>query len=564
MDVLSPEERAIAADRRAAEKAHLPTAHTGRRSTGPIPEEVDVAIVGAGTGGLCAGAYLAKAGLKVAVFDRHYVAGGCATRFARGSAGERYMFDVGLHYLGECEPGGVFDKVLSPIGVGVDWAELPRDCIETLVFPDFTFRIPAEMSVYRERLLELFPSERRGIDKYLRMVREVGAIQPKLFRTGAKVTAPILWHVVMRGRMLMIHERATAKRFLDSCTKDPKLQSVLMGQHGAYGVPPSEVSVLLHAGLANHYFGGAWYPRGGGQVISDGLADVIEGAGGSIHLRRGIERILMEGGKAVGVRTESQGGEQHEVRANSVVSNADIKRTLLDLVGPEHLPKKWLRKTDRWTMPAAMVATFLGVKGDLSELGMTGANTLMYDDYDTDAYYISNRDNPRPMPRGCYITNANLKDPGTKWHAPPGHQSVTIMAMLSADPRGWGVTQEQIADGSYRKAPTYQARKQEIEDDLIGRFDHLYPGAAAAITYRESATPASHERFTGASGGTGYGLAGIPKQFQAARPDVTSPIPNLWWCGASTRSGHGIMGALLSGRIVGRRLAEKLGATPVD
>ena len=197
---LDPDARARRAAQRADEKLHLPTDHTGRRSSTPIPDEVDVAIVGAGTGGLCAGAYLARAGLRVALFDQHYVAGGCATRFARGSAGERYIFDVGLHYLGECEPGNVFDKVLSPLGIDIDWVEFPRDCIEKLVFPDFEFDLPADIHVYRERLLDLFPQERQGIDRYLRLIDQVAGIQPRLFDTGARVTAPVLLHVLLRAR----------------------------------------------------------------------------------------------------------------------------------------------------------------------------------------------------------------------------------------------------------------------------------------------------------------------------------------------------------------------------
>ncbi len=560
---MTASERARRAALRAQEKAFLPTAHTRRRSVGPVPEQVDVAIVGAGTGGLCAGAYLARAGLKVALFDRHYVAGGCATRFARGSSGQRFLFDVGLHYLGECGPGALFDKLLRPIGIDIDWAELPRDCIEKLVFPDFDFDLPADIGVYRDRLVDRFPEERKGIDKYLRLIGQIAGIQPRLFESGAKVNASILLHVFLRARMLILHEKATASRFLDGCTRNPQLRAIFVGQHGAYGLPPSEVSVLLHAGLANHYFGGAWYPRGGGQVISDRMAETIEAAGGSIHLRRGVERILIEGGRAVGVRTEPRAGEQHDVRARVVVSNADIKRTLVDLVGPEHLSKRWLRKQEEWVMPSGMFALFLGAEGDLSELGMTAANTLQYDSYDTDAYYLDNRDNPRPMPRGCYVTNANLKDPGSGCHAPEGHQSLTVMTMLPSDPDSWGITPAQIADGSYRRVPGYLERKQAIEEDLIRRLDELYPGAAATIRFRESSTPASHERFTSASGGTGYGLAAIPKQFQAARPDVQSPIRDLYWCGASTRSAHGIVGAMLSGRAAGRRIAKKLGYTPV-
>ncbi len=79
---------------------HSPTLHTARRVRTPVPESVDVAIIGCGPGGLEAGALLARAGQKVACFDQHYVAGGCATMFERGRSDARWRFDVGLHYIG--------------------------------------------------------------------------------------------------------------------------------------------------------------------------------------------------------------------------------------------------------------------------------------------------------------------------------------------------------------------------------------------------------------------------------------------------------------------------------
>ena len=94
---------------------HLPTAQTKARVAAPVPERVDVAIVGAGLGGLMTAARLVRAGRSVALFDGHYVAGGCATMFARGPADRRVAFDIGLHYIGDCGPGGRIPGAGDPL-----------------------------------------------------------------------------------------------------------------------------------------------------------------------------------------------------------------------------------------------------------------------------------------------------------------------------------------------------------------------------------------------------------------------------------------------------------------
>jgi phytoene dehydrogenase-like protein len=343
-----------------------------RRAHLAVPEAVDVAIVGSGLGGLMAAAHLAQRGLSVAVFEQHYVAGGCATQFSRGPKKARYHFDVGLHYIGDCERDGSIPSLLRGVGVELEYEQLDPDGFDTLVFPDLEFRMPSDLGVYRDRLAAAFPAERRAIDRYVRLVRATMKATRLLDVSGGRMSLRSALALGLDALRLGRIQSSTMGDVLDGCgVRDPRLRGVLLGQSGDYGLPPSEASAVLHLGLTGHYFRGAYYPRGGGQVIADRLADAVEQAGGGVHLRRGVERILVgSDGAACGVRLEARAGEpSRDVKARVVLSNADLKMTLLRLLGPEHLPASWVERARGFKMAAALFMTFLGVRADLRANG---------------------------------------------------------------------------------------------------------------------------------------------------------------------------------------------------
>lgn len=529
-----------------------------RRAHLAPPERVDVAIVGAGLGGLVSAATLARAGLRVACFESHYAAGGCATQFARGPKSARYHFDVGLHYIGDCGPRGVIPSILRGLGVELDYASLDPDGFDTLVFPDLTFRVPADVDRYRDRLADLFPHEKKGIDGYVKLLGAVMHAGARLDRSDGRLSARALLGILPDALSLYRIDGRTIGQVLRNLVRDPRLVAVLLGQSGDYGLPPSQVSAALHLGLSGHYFRGAFYPKGGGQVIADRVALACEGAGGSIHLRRGVSRVLIEGGRAVGVVLRERAGEpEREVRARAVISNADLRRTLLELVGPQHLPASWISRARGFQMPAALFMTFLGVRGDMRARGMRAANYWQFDGYDMEGFY---RDADALRPRGCYITSASLKDPDNALHhAPAGVTNVEVMTVVGGTGQVWGVTDADADAWRYGDEGRYAEVKRAIEEDMIARLERLFPGSAEGVVYRESATPITHRRFTGATGGTGYGLAATVGQFMKARPGYRGPIPGLYFAGASTRAGHGIVGAMMSGRRAAQRVAADLG-----
>lgn len=528
------------------------SAHSRRRAQQEPPEDADIILVGAGMAGLVAAAYLAQSGLRIACFDSHYVAGGCSTQFARGTRQARFYFDVGIHYLGDCGPNGRIPTILRGAGIEQDFVSLDPDGFDIFHFPDFTFPMPTGHDRYRDRLVEYFPHEIKGIDRYMRFLREIELATHQLAASHGKINLRVFWNLLRSARILPFHQHSTLNDLLDTCTHDPKLRAVLSGQHGDYALPPSEVSASLHAGLSNHYLQGAYYPKGGGQIIADKLAQSIEKNGGSIHLRRGIAKILVQEGRVIGVQTDPRKGETRTIRAPIVISAADYKQTMLSLVGPEHLPKASLQRIQQAPMADALFCTFLGIQGDLRSFGMTNANHWIFEGYDFDHAYRTLRQSPTPCALGAYITSASLKDPDTPHHAPPGHQALEIMTITSGTPSFWGVPPNEVTTWDYRNSPTYQAHKQHMEDALIQRLEQAFPGTQAAIVYRESSTPVTHSRFTRASDGTSYGLAATPAQFMNNRPDFRTSIQGLYLSGISTRSGHGILGAMESGLAVAR------------
>ena len=512
-------------------------------------ERYDAVVVGAGMGGLVAAALLAARGRSVLVVDQHYVAGGNATVFRRPG----YEFDVGIHYLGTCHDDGAIPRILRAAGVhDVEFLPMDPEGFDTLVFPDFRFRVPGSFDGYRDRLVEHFPSEREGIDRYMRLLGDV----QRLMRAAARpMKLPgALW----RSRSALRWGGGTLGQFLDTCTRDPALRAVLAAENGDYAQPPSRASLAMHAALMLHYLeSGGYYPKGGGQRISDALAASIERAGGKVLLITSVERISIESGRAVGVEIVNKHLGRRRVHADVVISNADLKRTLLELVGPEHLPRRLTRRTEGFEMSPGLGVVYLGLQSDLKQRGLPNTNYWVYPSYDLETAYadtFAQRFNDAPF---VYVSIASLKDPANARIAPAGHTNLQLMSLAPSTPEAWGVRAPAFADGSYRKSDAYKRHKEAYAARLVGAAAAACGDLSRDIVFEEVATPLTHARYTRSTGGTSYGLALTPEQFLHRRPGPQTPIRGLYLCGASLRSGHGIMGAMMSGVFAAAEVAGR-------
>ena len=365
---------------------------------GAIDEQWDVVVVGSGPGGLTAGAALAAAGRRVLVLEAHDLAGGNTQVFRRHHTGddgtvEEYEFDVGVHYIGDCGPGGLFPTIFAGLGVGdrMHFRPLDPDGFDTLHFPDLNFVVPAGWDRYRERLVEAFPNERAGIERVVGILDAVAQEGRARSIPGAQTPTFDRWAF-----------RPLSELFDEGELSD-RSAAVLDHWSGLYAGSPSQTAVAMHASIIDHYMRGAYYPEGGGQMIPARLIQVIEAFGGEVRTLTPVRRIIVEDRRATGVEL----ADGTTIAAEVVISNADHARTVFDLVGEEH----WDAATVRWTREAEMtlglVCVYLVVDLDLCD----GANTnhFVFPTYATDELYAeldrgnARRARPRPHRRERWV-----------------------------------------------------------------------------------------------------------------------------------------------------------------
>lgn len=498
----------------------------------------DVIVIGSGLGGLTAAAYLCTNGLRTLVLEQHYVAGGNAHVFRRK---RMFEFDVGVHYIGDCGPGGAIPTVLRGVGLEgrVEFIEMDPDGFDTLIFPGLTVRVPKGWDRYRQRLIEALPDDETGLHRCLDIFEAVLAEMRSIPQDVRSDDVP---RIVREAPTFVRWGIRPLTELFDACALSQKARAVLLAESGAYAVPPWRTPVALHAGLLDHYLKGAYYPRGGGQMIPAALVDVIRSHGGEVRTRTRVGRILVEDGRVRGVRLTT--GE--ELRAPVVISNADLKRTMLELVGREHLSPETVARIEGYRMALPIFCVYLGLDIDLRER-MPRTNYWVCDTYDIEGLYAECDRGRIPRELPLFITVASVKDPDTATIAPRGYSSLEIMTWVPSSYGIWRVERGPAAGEKYHRNPEYRAVKRELTELMIAGAEKAIPELRKHIVWQEAATPVTQERYTLSTGGTSYGIELATDQFGPGRPSPRTKIEGLFLAGASTVFGHGIVGVMRGG-----------------
>ena len=494
-----------------------------------------VVVIGAGIGGLGAAGLFARKGYDVTVVEKNATLGGRANIFEHNG----FKFDMGPSwYLAP----DIFEHFFNLMGERVeDHLDLKRLSPSYRIF----FRNdgqPLDIHSNIDKDAASFDAIEPGAGDKLRAYLKQSeyqyevATQSFMFKNYDRIWDFFNRRVMTEGQKLSVF--STMDRFVSKFFKTKKLQQVMEYTMVFLGTSPYEAPALYNLMSHMDFNQGVFYPQGGFYELIKALARIAETNGAVLRTNSPVEKIIVSGGKAKGVRLA--GGEILD--ADIVISNADMWFTetrLLDGASQTHNENYWQKRV---MAPSAFIM-YLGVGEKLPSL--IHHNLLFSEDWrrNFDDIY---KDPRLPDEPSLYVCAPSVTDPSV---APEGKENLFVLVPIASG-LGIGAADKEI----------YADRVlalMETEMDLVG--------LRGKIEYRGIYTVENFASDYNAFKGSALGLAHTLRQTAIFRPNNKSKKVNgLYYVGAGTNPGIGTQICLISAELAYKRVHGITSAEPME
>jgi phytoene dehydrogenase-like protein len=492
--------------------------------------ESSTIIIGAGIAGLSAGCYGQMNGYRTQIFEMHTTPGGVCTTWKR----KGYKIDGCIHWLTGSSPGNSFYRLWEEVGAIQGRAMIDHEEYARIEGKDGKVLIVyADIDRLEQHMKELAPEDKDVIEEFTNGIRTCINFPmpvekaPELFSPidGLKMIFKMLPYLSLMRRWGKITIQGFAQRFKNQFLREsfPLIPNL---QH-----PPDFPMLALLMTLAWMDQKTAGYPVGGSLELARAVERRYLALGGKIHYESRVVKILVEDGRAVGVRLAD--GSEH--RSDNVISAADGHTTIFDLLDGKYINDKIRGYYDKLPIFSPLIYIALGVDRSFEEMPTTVTGT----DFPLeDPVTIGGRERER---LGFQMYNF---DPSL---APAG--KTVVKTMLAADYGYWKEL--------YRDPKRYKAEKERIADQVVSLLDRRFPGLATQVEMRDVATPMTFERYTGNWQGSFEGWLISIKTLRMRMSKTLPGLKNFYMAGQWIEPGGSLPTALMSGRNVTQIICKR-------
>lgn len=489
-----------------------------------------VIVVGAGIGGLTAGALLAKRGHQVTIFDQAIIPGGCASTFKRRG----FTFDVGATQVAGLEPGGIHHRIFAELEIEPPTAtNCDPACAVFLPGETKPINVWRDQDKWQEERQRQFP----GSEPFWNLLN-------RLFQAswGFQGRDPVLpprnfwdiWQLVSAVRLdTLITVPFTLMTVADALKlygleQDQRLKTFLDLQLKLYSQVGTEETALLYAATAlavSQTPQGLFHLEGSMQVLSDRLVAGLSKYDGKLLMRHTVSQIHSSKGKVTGVTVRNQKtGETWIEEAEQVVANVTAQN-LVKLSQDKSLGN-YQRRVAKLPPPSGAFIVYLGVK-----------RAAIPPDCSPHLQFLYNQDQVIGENNSLFVS---VSKPGDG-RAPAGQ--ATIIASSFTDTALW-----------WHKKIDYAQIKQQYTQEAIARLGTYFELTPENIIYTEAATPRTFVNFTAREKGIVGGLGQRISTFGPFGFANRTPVKHLWLVGDSTHPGEGTAGVSYSALTVMRQI----------
>jgi phytoene dehydrogenase-like protein len=308
----------------------------------------DAIIIGAGHNGMALGAYLARSGWDVAIFEKRAEEGGglCTEELTKPG----FLHNVHCNYhtlVGVCPVYA--DLALEEHGLRyerppVQMASVYGDGTALTVHTDLD-KTCASIARFSQKDADTFRRLYQETKGYLDMILLTLMYSPPISMNDI-TKALVAWGVEDKAEFLSVHlRRISINQFLDQHFENDKVKAHLAfhASVGGYSTDRKGLAVsfpLLLGKIDN------WHVCiGGSHALAHALWEAFAHAGGRVYLKHGVERIIHQGGKAVGVQLED-GGVIHA--RHLVASSINLEQTFQKMMEPGQIPDGFAQEVDKF------------------------------------------------------------------------------------------------------------------------------------------------------------------------------------------------------------------------
>lgn len=465
-----------------------------------------IAVIGAGVGGLTAGALLLKAGHTVTVLEAHVYPGGCAGTFYH----QGYRFEAGATLAGGFGVGGPHSRVAELLGI--EWPIAPVDPAWVVYLPDRTVTQWADARHWEAERQEAFPGTEAFWKIQKRLADLAWDISQREFPWPPESAHDLITLITaLRPRTLAAtpYLFGTVGQLLTGTA--PLFRTFLDAQLLIAAQTISERANAIYGSAALDLpRRGVTEVKGGIGALAQTLANWITSQGGQVLYRQRVERLEVRDGRVTALQTN----KGLRVEADTVLANLTPwgLEALLGDQAPARLKREVAERPATW----GAFTLYLGLEA--AKLPASASHLQVV------------RDPTKPLgeTNSVFISLSNTNDPS---RAPAGHRAATLSTHTALGP--WQALND---------SEQYEERKVRYAEQMLGAAEQALPGLRSAIRLNLPGTPATFEFYTRRPRGM---VGGFPQTslFNARGP--ATGLANLWLVGDSIFPGQSTAGVSL-------------------